>query len=95
MYRSVRVRFADRSFKTYGEEIYRAHDDDDNARGDDDPPEWQAEIFLAGCLLVEVAEDGVPQQEHGYSEHDEARLRAKERPVPRNVRFEEREFGDD
>jgi hypothetical protein len=95
MYRLARVRFVERSFKTYGEKIYRAHDDDDNPRGDDDPPEWQAKIFLTGCLLIEVAEGGVPQQEHGYSEHDETRLGAKERPVSRNVRFEEREFGDD
>lgn len=54
--------FGERSFKTYSEEIYRAHDDDNDARGDDDAPEWQAKIFLAGCLLVEIAEDGVPQQ---------------------------------
>ena len=52
MSRLARVRFVERSFKTYSEKIYCAHDDDDNPRGDDDPPEWQAKIFLAGCLLV-------------------------------------------
>jgi len=80
---------------SYSEDVDDAHENDDDASGDDDAPECQADGFLARVFLVQVGEDAVAKSKHGDSEHDEARLVAEEGPILCKMIFEEREFGDD
>ena len=54
------------------DKIDPAHDEDDDATGDDDSPEGKAERLLVGGFLIEVAEHVDAQDKHGESESDEA-----------------------
>lgn len=53
-------------------EVDPAHDEDDDAGGNDNAPEGKAERLLVGSFLVEIAQHVDAQDEHGESERDEA-----------------------
>lgn len=72
-----------------------AHDQHDDASSDHYAPEWHAERLLRCRFLVHVAENAVAEEQHGETKHDEAGAVAEERPVARDVGFEERQFGKD
>lgn len=56
---------------TYGKDVGDTKDTGDNARRDDATPHWCAHIILRSRFLVEVAEDGDPQDNHQASKSDE------------------------
>jgi len=77
------------------QDIDGTHDKDDDTGTDHQPPKRETQTLLTRGLLVQVPQQAVTQGDHGHSEHHEAGPSAEERPVARDVRFEQRQFGDD
>jgi hypothetical protein len=77
------------------DDVEEADNDGEDARGEKQPPEGQAQRRLARRLLVHVAEHVQTEDRHGAAQSDEAVARAEQRPVAREVAPEERALGDD
>jgi len=70
---------------TYSNQVDPTEDEDDDARGNHDAPEGQAQRFLAGRWLIQVAEHVDAKHDHGHRKRDEAVQRTKQRPVASEV----------
>lgn len=66
---------------TYGNNVEEANDNGENARCEEQTPEWHAQGLLASGLFVHVAEHVESDNHHGASKRDESMCRAQQRPV--------------